>query len=360
MSTAKDIAAIQACVTNRLDAQIVGDKRIAGVIGEAPSRYSKSPALWNAAFADLAIHARYVPLDVDSTKLKDLAAAFKNCERLLGVNVTVPHKLAIMDSLDELDPGAARIQAVNTVVRTHDGRLVGYNTDGAGFVASILKPQPGQTESFVTSLSGADVLLLGAGGSARAVAFHVSELLGVGRLIICNRTVERALALAEEIRRTGGYAEAIGENELPRWAPKVILIINSTTKGQGGAFSLEPYSALAPAGPDLTRQADAGKVESGGTGAEADIRRNNEASLRLASEIPQAVRFYDLIYHPEETVFLRHGRDTGHQTMNGKAMIVCQAAIAFCSRICRAELQARGIDNAQIYGRILATMHNAW
>ena len=98
----------------------------------------------------------------------------------------------------------------------------------------------------------------------------------------------------------------------------------------------------------------------GAPAAESDIRRNNEASLRLASAIPQSVRFYDLIYHPEETVFLRHGRDTGHQTMNGKAMIVCQAAIAFCSRICRAELQARGIDNAQIYGRILATMHNAW
>jgi shikimate 5-dehydrogenase len=175
--------------------------------------------------------------------------------------------------------------------------------------------------------------------------------------------VEHALALAEEIRRAGGHTEAIGENELPRWAPKVILIINSTTKGQGGAFSLEPYSALAPAGSDLARQADSGKAESGGAGAaaaEADIRRNNEASLRLASAIPQSVRFYDLVYHPEETVFLRHGRDTGHQTMNGKAMIVCQAAIAFCGRICRAELQARGIDEAKIYGRILATMHNAW
>jgi len=113
----------------------------------------------------------------------------------------------------------------------------------------------------------------------------------------------------------------------------------------------------------LARQADSGNAESGGAGAraaEADIRRNNEASLGLASAIPQSVRFYDLIYHPEETVFLRHGRDTGHQTMNGKAMIVCQAAIAFSGRICRAELQARGIDDAEIYGRILATMHDAW
>ena len=353
MSAAAEISALQRCITNRLDAEIIGDRRIAGVIGEAPSRYSKSPPLWNAAFADLSIPALYVPLDVNSAKLKDLATALRNCERVLGINVTVPHKLAVMDYLDELEPGAARIRAVNTVVRTSAGRLIGHNTDGAGFVESILNPQPGRTESFVASLSDADVLLLGAGGAARAVAFHVGELLGRGKLIICNRTVEHALALAEEIRAAGYHAEAIGENELPRWAPNVILIINSTTKGQGGGYSLESYSALAPARPPF-----AGTAESGA--AEDEVRRNNEASLRLASATPRSVRFYDLIYHPEETVFLRHGRDTGHETMNGKAMIVCQAAIAFCSKICRAELQARGMDDSETYRRILATMHNAW
>jgi shikimate dehydrogenase len=363
VSAAEEISAIQRCITNRFDAEIIGDRRIAGVIGEAPSRYSKSPTLWNAAFAELSMHALYLPLDVNSAKLKALATALRNCERVLGINVTVPHKLAVMDYLDELDPGAARIQAVNTVVRTPAGRLIGHNTDGAGFVASLLNPQPGRTESFVASLSGADVLLLGAGGSARAVAFHVSELLGRGKLIICNRTVEHALALAEEIRAAGYHAEAIGENELPRWAPKVILIINSTTKGQGGVFLLESYSALAPARPLFAGGAEASAAESSGADARAaedDIRRNNEASLRLASAIPRSVRFYDLIYHPEETVFLHHGRDTGHQTMNGKAMIVCQAAIAFCNHICRAELQARGMDDGETYRRILATMHNAW
>jgi shikimate dehydrogenase len=363
VSAAEEISAIQRCITNRLDAEIIGDRRIAGVIGEAPSRYSKSPALWNAAFAELSMHALYLPLDVNAAKLKDLATALRNCERVLGINVTVPHKLAVMDYLDELDPGAARIQAVNTIVRTPAGRLVGHNTDGAGFVASLLNPQPGRTESFVASLSGADVLLLGAGGSARAVAFHVSELLGRGKLIICNRTVEHAFALAEEIRAAGYHAEAIGENELPRWAPKVILIINSTTKGQGGAFLLESYSALAPARPLFAEGEESGAAESSGAGARAledDIRRNNDASLRLASALPRSVRFYDLIYHPEETVFLRHGRDTGHPTMNGQAMIVCQAAIAFCSHICQAELQARGMNDGETYRRISATMHNAW
>jgi shikimate dehydrogenase len=348
-------------VTNPLDPGYIGDRRIAGVIGAAPSRYSKSPALWNAAFADLSMHSLYVPLDVEAAKLKELAAILRDCERLLGVNVTVPHKLAIIDFLDELDPGAARIQAVNTVVRIPDGRLIGYNTDGAGFVASILEVQPGQSRSFVASLRGADILLLGAGGSARAVAFHVAPLLAPGKLIICNRTLEHALALAREIRAAGHNAEVIGEKELPRSAVQVTLIVNSTTKGQGGAFSLEPYSALAPARPSNPAQGSAGELEAVGSHADlADIKANNEASLSLAPAIPRSVGFYDLIYHPEETIFLRHGRDTGHRTMNGKAMIVCQAAIAFCSRICRAELQARGIDNEETYRRVLTTMHSAW
>jgi shikimate dehydrogenase len=362
MSNTTGIAAIQGCVSNRLHPASIGDRRIAGVIGAAPSRYSKSPTLWNAAFTDLSIYALYVPLDVAAEKLKDLMAVVKDCERLLGINVTVPHKRAIMDFLDELDPGAARIQAVNTVVRTQDGRLIGYNTDGAGFVASILEAQPGQSESFVASLGGADVLLLGAGGSARAVAFHTSALLNGGKLIICNRTLEHAQALAAEIRATGCNAQAIGENDLFRWAPRVMLIINSTTKGQGEAFSLESYSALAPARPEKTNREDAGASESADDEAwdSTDIKRNNDASLALASAIPRSVGFYDLIYHPEETVFLRHGRETGHKTMNGKAMIICQAAIAFCSKICRAELQARGMDNDEIYRRVLRTMHDAW
>ncbi|MDH3444883.1 MAG: shikimate dehydrogenase, partial [Deltaproteobacteria bacterium] len=230
MSASNDMTAVQDCIDNRLDAETIGDRLIAGVIGEAPSRYSKSPALWNSVFRELSINGIYVPLDVEPTRLTSLAAAFKNCDRLLGVNVTVPHKLAIMEHLDKIDSNAARIGSVNTVVRSNDGRLIGYNTDGEGFVDSIFKIHPGQAESFLDSLRGADVLLLGAGGSARAVAFHVSQLLDGGKLIICNRTVEQARALADEVRKAGHHVQAIGEEELPYWAPKVTLIINSTTK----------------------------------------------------------------------------------------------------------------------------------
>ena len=81
--------------------------------------------------------------------------------------------------------------------------------------------------------------------------------------------------------------------------------------------------------------------------------------MAIAAAIPKAVGFYDLIYHPDETVFLRHGRLTNHPTMNGKGMIVNQATIAF-KLICSAELQARSIDNAQTYKQILEVMYRAW
>jgi shikimate dehydrogenase len=364
-----DIALIQACIANRLDAKEIGDRSIAGVIGDAPSHYSKSPALWNAAFRFLGMQAIYLPFDVKADRLKDLTEAIRDSGRLLGVNVTVPHKLGIMEYLDELDPGAARIQAVNTIVRTVNGRLIGYNTDGEGFLESVLNAQPGQTKPFLASLEGIDVLLLGAGGAARAVAFHVARLLDGGELLICNRTFAHAESLTFEIHKIGGRARAVPESAVSAWAPKVGLIINSTIKGQGGVrrlengkiTNMEPYSALAPANP--VAMFDHGKTPSDedvAKAGDADIQNNNESSMKLAMSIPGNVGFYDLVYFPEETVFLRHGRLTGHSTMNGKAMIVNQAAIAFCQRICRAALEARGINNTDTQRQILEVMYRAW
>jgi shikimate dehydrogenase len=358
-----DIAAVQACIANQLDPAAIGDRCMTGVIGDVPSQYSKSPTLWNAAFRALGMNAIYLPFDIEQGRLKDLTSAMRDSERILGINVTVPHKLKIMEYLDELDPGAARIQAVNTIVRTHRGRLIGYNTDGQGFVKSILKPQPSQAAPFVSSLEGMDVLLVGAGGAGRAVAFHIAELLDGGKLFICNRTLGTAEALAAKVRKIGWNARAIPEPELSTWAPRVGLIVNSTTKGQGGlrgvgngnVTSMESYSALAPAHPVAVSKSQRGKTDS-----EADIQANNEASIKIATSAPKKVCFYDLIYSPEETVFLRHARLTGHRTMNGKAMIVNQAAIAFCDRICLAELQAKGIDHAEAYEPVLEAMYQAW
>jgi shikimate 5-dehydrogenase len=248
--------------------------------------------------------------------------------------------------------------------------LVGYNTDGEGFVESLFAPQPDRVKSFIGSLKNMDVILLGAGGSARAVAFHVADLLDGGRLLICNRTSAHAETLASDVNRAGGKAEAILESELFHYVPRVGLVVNSTTKGQGGVRKLdqnrvtvlEGYSALAPANPPVFPDLDYGKptFQSKWThAASADIEANHKASMRLAKSIPQQAGFYDLIYYPEETVFLRHGRETGHATMNGKAMIVNQAVFAF-TRVCHSELAACGINTPDMHREILEVMYLAW
>ncbi len=368
MATAKDLAAIQNLIANPLDRFAVGEKSIAGIVGDGPSHYSKSPALWNAAFGALTINAIYLPLDVSAAHLGELLGALRASDRFLGVNVTVPHKLRAIDFLDEVDGGAARIGAVNTIVKTADGKLLGYNTDGEGFIDSLLLPSPQQHEAFMKSLHGIDVLLLGAGGSARAVAFHASDRIGDGKLIISNRTLEHAESLAGEIRNLGRQAVAIDEAEISNWAPKVGLIINGTTKGQGGirqlangmATILDPYSALAPANPPSLDSLDDNFEQRWREDARADVEANNRSSETLAGSIPQATRFYDLIYHPEETVFLRQGRMTGHQTMNGKNMIVRQAVIAFCKRICQHQLTQLGKDNDATFNQVADVMYRAW
>src|SRR5262245_428241 len=300
MTINSDLTAIQNCINNQLDVDAIGDWRIASVIGDTPSHYSKSPALWNAAFAHLGINAIYLPFDVDTSRLRDLVSVLRNCHRFMGMNVTVPHKLNIMDFLDDLDPSATRIQAVNTVVRDPQGKLIGYNTDGDGFVESVMTSQPGRKEPFVTSLKGINVLLLGAGGSARAIAFHVSDYLESGKLVIGNRTQNHAASLAAELRNIGRNSMAISEVDVSDWAPKVRLIVNSTTKGQGGVRRLsrdevtilEPFSAPAPAHapvlPNLSRL-DTEIQSRCGVVAATEIEANNKYSLAIAASIPKAV-----------------------------------------------------------------------
>ena len=368
MAVKDDIARIQSCVRNPLDRRAIGTKQLVAVIGDSPSRYSKSPALWNAAFRALKMKAIYVALDVDDDRLPDLVAAARGSGRLLGLQVTVPHKVAVMKHLDAIDAQAAKIGAINTITRAEDGRLLGVNTDGEGFIQSLLARPSGGAAPLIESLGGISALVLGAGGSARAVAFALAARLERGRLLISNRTHESARALAAEIGKSHVNIEAIREEDVSERAPRVELIVNCSTKGQGGIrrgpagrTTLEPYSALAPAHP-------AGLAENGGPefyraclGASlADIEANNGASWKLALSMPLNAAFYDLIYHPEETVFLRHGRLTGHRTLNGRGMIVAQAVEAFFNHIGRDALRHAGRHNPETRARLTEVMEKVW
>jgi shikimate dehydrogenase len=369
MASFELIAAVQKIITNSLAG--AGNPAICAIIGDAPSHYSKSPRLWNAAFEQLGMNAVYLPFDVGDSQLRELLSLLKSSEQFLGANVTVPHKLRAMGFVDEVDPAARRIGAINTIARGGDGRLTGHNTDGAGFMESLLQPQPDRSGSFLDSLKNLNVLLLGAGGSARAIAFHVADRLEGGELIICNRTIAAARSLASDVANAGGRVTAISESEVKEWAPRAGLIINSTTKGQGGvrklsdgrASLLEAYSALAPANPPAFPAADAEKTDFAARwikAARADIEANLKISAELIARAPRAARFYDLIYHPAETVLLRQARTAGHAAMNGQAMIVNQAVIAFCDHICGAELRRRGLDTRETRRQILESMYRAW
>src|SRR5512140_59848 len=111
MAAILSIFQIHRHISNRLDEKTIAGKSVAGIIGDGPSQYSKSPALWNAAFRSLGINAIYLPFDVDDRHVGELLRVLRDSEQFIGLNVTVPHKVRVMDFLDELDAGAARIRA---------------------------------------------------------------------------------------------------------------------------------------------------------------------------------------------------------------------------------------------------------
>lgn len=358
------LADLQTYTDNRLDPSLDEIRYLAGIVGDRPSQYAKSPVLWNAAFRRLNWDARFIPLDVKEQNLKGMVDALRETDRLLGFSVTVPYKVKILPLLDEVDPTAQRIGAVNTVVRTEEGRLIGTNTDGIGFLNTV---QP-----LFPSLNGLKVLMIGAGGAARAVGFTLAQYLKEGHLAIANRSKEAAISLARDIDAITHHASAIGEEEIPSWSSSVDLIVNCSTKGQSGVRTLpngyrtilEPYSSLGPASPALFREEqfsqDSEIYRWWFQNSLADIEKNHRVSVQTVLKMPQGVVAYDLIYSPLETAFLRHCRFVGCRSVNGKGMNLAQAADAFCDKVCRRILIQEGVAPRAAYDRVIEIMSEVW
>lgn len=164
--------------------EITGATRLAGIFGD-PVSHSLSPLMHNAAYAEMGLDICYIPMHVAP---EDLAAAVEGIRamRFVGVNVTVPHKVAVLPLLDRVDGTAERIGAVNTIVND-DGTLIGYNTDGAGFIDAL-------EEEVDLDYRELSVALFGAGGAARAIGLALADA-GVGTINIINRTSDRAADL---------------------------------------------------------------------------------------------------------------------------------------------------------------------
>lgn len=251
-------------------------KKWFAVIGD-PIQHSKSPYMHSLWYEQLSIDAAYVPIHVERDCLEQAIASLK----LLGAsgfNVTIPHKESIIPFLDELDPMAQKMGAVNTVVRTEDGRLKGYNTDGAGFVKSLeLAIGDGHREE--------PVLIIGAGGAARGISFALASV-GYNNIKIANRTVEKADAIVREM----GIGEAISLEDAQSRLAEFKIFIQTTPAGlHNGEFDL-PFSM---------------------------------------DQFPKQAIACDIVYNPIMTPFLRAAEEKDAHIITGLGMFIHQGAIAF-------------------------------
>jgi shikimate dehydrogenase len=195
--------------------QINGRTKITGLFGY-PVEHTLSPAMHNAAFKALDLNYCYVPFLVHPDYLEDAVKAIKALN-IRGVNITVPHKERVMKFLDEIDEEASFIGAVNTIVNS-DGKLIGYNTDGRGFVQSLLERG--------ILIGGKDILIIGAGGASRAISYYLSQK---GRtLSIYNRSKDRAIRLVGDLKKIRNNVSFIEDiSSIKRFH----IIINATPLG---------------------------------------------------------------------------------------------------------------------------------
>ena len=196
--------------------------KLYGLFGD-PVGHSLSPFFQNEAFRILGINAVYFPFHVKAEDLAGAVAAIRHLQ-MGGVNLTIPHKEAVIPFLDKLEGDAALSGSVNTIVN-RDGELTGYSTDGEGFLLSLQREAGFEPR-------GKTGVILGAGGSARVVAFRLAQE-GLAALYLVNRSAERALALREDLReRLGFKAEYVTSRaELEKAVAAADLVINTTPVG---------------------------------------------------------------------------------------------------------------------------------
>jgi len=232
----------------------------------------------NAALEAMGLDWCYVPLPVPPQRLGEAVAALRALD-LVGANVTVPHKQAIMAWMDQLTDEARLVGAVNTILPLEDG-LLGHNTDVIGFQRALCDAD--------MSAHGC-VVVLGAGGAARAVAYALSRM--AKELVILNRTVERAVALAADMRsHTVCHVRgaALDAPTLRQAVAEACLVVNTTSAGMWPHADSSPW----PDGVDY----------------------------------PPATPLFDLVYNPQETALMRLARRAGARAENGLGMLVHQGA----------------------------------
>ena len=235
----------------------------------------------NSAYSDLDLDCVYVPFDVEPGRVGDAVEALRALS-IRGVNVTVPHKEAVVEYLDEVDPLAKKMGAVNTIVN-RDGRLVGFNTDGPGFVAAI-------KQDFGLDVSGKQVVLLGAGGSSRGIVVSLLEAQ-VASVTILNRSVDKAKAMAESLGDSRLSVCALTDTLANDVLSQADLVVNTTSVGM--------------------------------------VPDTQQSPLQDFSWVQDGQCVYDIIYSPAKTRFLSESEQAGARISNGVSMLAGQGVLAF-------------------------------
>ncbi|MFB4164851.1 shikimate dehydrogenase [Alteribacillus sp. JSM 102045] len=253
-------------------------EKLFGLIGH-PVGHSMSPVMHNDQFERLELPYFYHAFDVAPGELKEAVKGMRSLG-FSGFNVTVPHKVEVMQYIDEINEEAQMIGAVNTVVNTN-GKWIGYNTDGKGYVESLLSKTGKKLHDY-------NILVIGAGGAARAVVTSLYRY-GVKSLAITNRTISKAEDINKNLKEGPGV-EILNKEEAEQKTNHYDLIINTTSIGMAPDINTTPW-----------------KTEALKSGC-------------LCS---------DLIYNPLKTTWLKEAENMGADTLNGVGMFVGQGAVAF-------------------------------
>ena len=261
---------------------LTGHTRIVGVIGD-PVEHSRSPQMHNAAFAKAGLDYVYVPFHVRPDDLADAIAGFK-AMNVVGINVTLPHKQAVIPHLTSISREAELIGAVNTLTFV-EGNIYGDNTDAPGVLRALAE------DGNMSVPVGENIVVLGAGGAARAIVVAFA-LRGVASITIANRTVEKAVSLAEEMdQKTGVSMRGMGlaDERLPMAVRESKLLVNTATTSM-----------------DVT-----------------------QPLLISVDWLQPNTIVYDIVYTPPVTPLMQAATECGCQTLGGIGMLVHQGAIAF-------------------------------
>ena len=257
---------------------IKGSTNIVALIGH-PVEHSFSPPMHNAAFQKLGMDYAYVAFDVEPANLKSAIEGAKALN-IKGFNVTIPHKISVMEFLDEIDEVASLIGAVNTIDFKN---MKGYNTDGIGAVKAIEE---------VTSIKGKNVVIAGAGGASRAISFYIAKY-GADTMTILNRNPLKAQNLASDVSNSGliGEVKSDSISEINAYLADADILIDTTPVGMHPNVDDEPIATSQNMHEDLV--------------------------------------VFDAVYNPNETVLLKEAIKAGAKPVYGIKMLLYQGAESF-------------------------------